>query len=93
MILDRKKQRFVAEAVDHMFADQALDPPKVFDLPEGYDWQRVNRLLRKLTMTELETFCIGDQEEQMAIKAKLFEKEDGEFVHEALDALFECLVI
>ncbi len=87
--------RNVQSCIYHLYKDQGMNPDPKFKLPTHFededgagkiDWPRVERFLRGLSVKELETFAVGDSEEQEAI-AKRGGKE-GEYAHRALDTLF-----
>jgi hypothetical protein len=86
----------VHRVVGHLFADQGMeDPYESFVLPIHFnmedaqariDWVRVQVFLATLTEKDLETFAVGDQEDQTTI-AKTGGIE-GDYAHCALDTLF-----
>ncbi len=59
---------------------ELLDTMKV---DYGPDWLRFEGLLAKLPAEDLETLCIGDEEEQVSVLAKL-DGEDRKFTWDAL---------
>jgi hypothetical protein len=90
----------VFTAVSHLFADQGdLEMPVDMDLPthmpsddpekpEEIDLPRMEAFLNTLTPEELETFCIGEEEEQKAIAQR---NADGEYAHEVLEHIWSEL--
>lgn len=97
-MINTDKLPYVKKAVDALFTDQGLPPPVKFWLPqeERIDWKLVDKLLEKLLVpdpknpgyTKLEMFCVGDQDEDMRRLMAEMDKEEGEYLHRAVDWLF-----
>lgn len=84
-------------AIEHMLNDQGLSVeeadgvklPRRFDDNSRIDWIRVNNFLGTLSDEDLETFCVGDQDDMVAIAQR--GDELGEYAYRAMDALFETI--
>jgi hypothetical protein len=87
-------------AIEHMLNDQGLDVvdaatvelPKMWVDEDGgpskdaVDWRRVDTFLGTLNAEDLETFCIGDQDDMVAIAKQ--HGVEGDYAYRALDMLF-----
>lgn len=82
-------------AVEHILNDQGLEAAEAEDqeLPRTMDsgsdvvlvnWKRVEKFLGTLSDEDLETFCVGEQEDMVAIA----KGREGKYAYRALDELF-----
>ena len=75
-----------------MLNDQGLTVTTKVKLPTKFedegkiDWKRVNKFLTSLNEEDLETFCIGDQDDMVEIGKRI--PLDGAYAHKALNQLF-----
>jgi hypothetical protein len=93
------KHPMVHQVVELLFADQGLSAPKNYKLPEWFDdvaggekinWERAERALARMTSDELETFAIGDEDDQKEIRDRI---EDGHYAHHVLDTMFLVMMV
>lgn len=81
------------QAVKYLFDDQGLEVPPGFVLPKTFSaseediaWGRVTVFLQGLSSEDLETFCVGDQDDALTLAME--GGENGNYALRALDALF-----
>lgn len=72
-----------------MGADEVVLPSKFEEDGPTIHWALVNKFLGTLGREELATFCIGDQEDQLALVKK--HGIEADYAHTALDKLFEII--
>lgn len=97
--MDTNKHPKVWEAVKWLYNDQSptgCPQPADYKLPgcfeeddasgDAIDWDRVEKFLTTLSDDDLETFCIGEQEDMVAIGQR--DPKDGDYAFRAVETLF-----
>jgi len=89
MQVDMMQNPLFAKMITMLFRDQGLTPPLEYQIDESkWDLGVAEGWLKKLNDYELETFCIGDQEDMQAMIANAPDTEGAEAAHKVLDHLF-----